>query len=312
MEISASPGYELIHDFMRRYDIQEAKIPERGAHLPNTGLQAWSEMTKSKSPGPMNSSWACPYCREYGYGYQPGGKHVTHRLADIQRMSYTRGGHRRAEGGFQSIFINMANELPNGTLRLNHKVERIRRTDIGVWVDDEECASVVVTAIPSTLSSSFGLTQEEKQIFDRLRTTPFFSAIVDIDCPSSWKPIWGYGQYDAAKLRQHDDKYMTVYGYHDLASTEGETVSKMKEAVKHHMGCEPKEVVAFKVWYDYHPRFDQADVDSGILARIEAMQGKHHTYWAGTYMNFDVAEGALAYSKHLYDAYMTVKAGPHG
>jgi len=317
-------GYDLTTKFMRRYGIKSTDVMTNWMtdEFENMGeflvpvlnvigdlLNAVHHPNELNIMGLDNWLWECSHCFEYGFGYQPGGNRTVNTHAKEAARRYFRmptappdfGFH--VKGGFKSIFSHIANELPNSTLRLNHTVRSLRRTDDGVWVDDEECASVVVTAIPSTLNPSFGFTQEEQDIFGRLRTTPYFSAIVDMGCAIN-KTSLKYGQYDALKQRQHRDKYLTVLGYHNLADTEAQTVDKMKASLKDHLGCEPREVVAFKVWYDYDPRFDQADVDDGIIERIEAMQGNKHTYWAGTYMTWDVVEGALEYSKHLYGVYL--------
>lgn len=315
-------GYSITKGLMKRFDVREDDEPccVKYGMVSKHGLDRLSkhrlhhishELDMLASEAPLWKS-----CYEYGFGYQSRNgtrQFNTNALQSMNKRYFEGDGAtfpllaRQLKGGFQSLFDAMASALPEGTLRLNSSVLSLRRTNTSVWVNDEECSRVVITAVPTTLNTSW-FTDEERQIFAELQTTAYFTSIVDCE-HSSLDPSHELGlcdpsePYAALLQRQHSDRYWTVFGYHNRQDTEATTKASMRTAMRNH-GCKPADVEFFKVWYDYFPRFDQQNVDSGILKSIEAMQGSRLTYWTGTYMNVDVVEGALEYAKHIFDAYL--------
>lgn len=307
-------GYNLTHQFIARYGLSLEP-----AYLFKHGLDATSSLlrraihdpislvellTSSASRSASHHDRGMQWMQRYDQGYEGSPPYATAELARYVEPSagiFPLMG-RQIVGGMKGLFDHVAADLPAGVVRLNHTARELTHSSAGPRLDGHQCERIVVTAVPTTVPRTW-LPAELRL----LQVTAYFSSIVRCDGSMlRWRP----GRHDALIQRQHADNYTTVFGYHDVSNGDDEAATRAQMVASLRAdGCAPATVHFWRLWRDYFPRFLQSDVDSGILRRIEALQGTDGVYWAGTYMHFDVVEGALEYSKHLFDTYLSKAAG---
>jgi hypothetical protein len=59
--------------------------------------------------------------------------------------------------------------------------------------------------------------------------------------------------------------------------------------------------------WSYFPHVNPQDFREGFFDRVEQLQGRNRTYYAGAMMNFELVECSIAYSKQLVNKYFARK-----
>ncbi|MEU6253477.1 alpha/beta fold hydrolase [Streptomyces sp. NPDC047043] len=207
-------------------------------------------------------------------------------------------------GGFDTLWSRIADEL--GDLRLGVRVESVERHADGVRVrtDTEliEADDLVLTVSPDRLLPVLDATEDERELAARIRDNAYHTTVARAS-----------GLPDSAFhfLKQHNDSRTatghcvayhhryegsdvhTFYSYgspEDVTSLLGEDVAAL--------GGRLDEVRLHREWA-FMPHFGADDLRDGVLDRLEAMQGRQRTYYAGSLPGFELVECVVAQAQEL-------------
>jgi hypothetical protein len=250
--------------------------------------------------------------------------------------------YRWGNGGFGALMKGVASALRHTTIRTSTPVVSIdRRTGcedgpgrvrIGFTTDGRPGHAVfddVVIALPQTLANlravGLDLTAEELDLFRSVKTRHYFTAAVKvsqfgtapggyyfdidygvtppaIDHPRSGEPCAAY--IPMTKANPTDDAIAVVYSYSDRPISLAQVHRNVVDGINS-LGGRPiseADIVDSDAW-QYFPHVDTDAIVAGFYDKVEALQGKNRTFWAGGLMNFELTERAAAYSLVLADTY---------
>lgn len=188
----------------------------------------------------------------------------------------------------------------------------------------------VVIALPQTLANlqavGLDLTPEETALFANVKTRSYFTAAVrvnqfqtapagyffDIDYgttpasinfhPAAGEPCAAY--IPMTKANATDDAIAVVYSYSDRPVSPAQIRQNVVDGINT-LGGRPitlADIVDSDAW-QYFPHVDSDALAAGFYDKVEALQGKNNTFWAGSLMNFELTERTAAYSMQLADRY---------
>ncbi|WP_405868555.1 alpha/beta fold hydrolase [Streptomyces sp. NBC_00005] len=207
-------------------------------------------------------------------------------------------------GGFDTLWQRVADELDD--LRLGVRVESVERHADGVRVcaDGEliEADDLVLTVALDRLLPVLDATEDERELAARIRGNAYHTTVARAS-----------GLPDSAFhfLKQHNDSRTarghcvayhhrhegsdvhTFYSYgspEDVGSLLGEDIAAL--------GGRLDEVRLHREWA-FMPHFGADDLRDGVLDRLEALQGRDHTYYAGSLPAFELVECVVAQAQEL-------------
>lgn len=247
-----------------------------------------------------------------GYGYLEGDLPALYFAKYVETMGFTslesgllgHPGSFTVAGGFQMLWRKVAAHLRD--VRKQIRVVSIRRNGEGVVVETTSgtiAADDLILTIP--LDQALPLldaTPEERDIARRIRHFDYRTVVCTITgLPRSAlvfleehsKPS-SRGHCTSFHHRHDDTDIYTCYSYGSgnraVAATLAEDVAALGGRL---------EAVHLEQRWAYMPHFGSADVADGVFSRLEAMQGRNHTYHAGSLLAFELVECNMAYAKNL-------------
>jgi hypothetical protein len=191
----------------------------------------------------------------------------------------------------------------------------------------------VVIAFPQTMANlravGLDMTAEEYAIFRNVKTRRYFTTAVrvnqfpaaaggyyfDIDYgvsppavnfhPNAGEPCAAY--IPMTKANATDDAVAVVYTYSDKPITQAEVFKNVIDGINSLGGRQisQADILDSDAW-QYFPHVDADAMAAGFYDKVEALQGKNNTYWAGSLMNFELTERTAAYAMVLADKYFGV------
>lgn len=212
------------------------------------------------------------------------------------------------EGGFLKLWKAVADGLRD--VRLGVDVRAVERSAEGVRVHlaDETLAFdklVVATplhAVPPFLTPS----DEERAVFGKVRHYDYYTTIVEAEGvpedgffllqPYATEPGW-HGHAVAVHQRYAGDGVAIAYAY-GRPDQDGAAIAEILAGDLARMGGRMGRVHTQVKW-PYFPHFSAQDIEDGIYDRLEALQGRQHTYYVGSLFNFELVECNVAYATQL-------------
>jgi phytoene dehydrogenase-like protein len=110
-----------------------------------------------------------------------------------------------------------------------------------------------------------------------------------------WYYRWQEGGLDENRL-------VTCYAAAPKGEEDGGAARARMEDDLKSLGAEPLSLYMAKEW-DFFPHVGTAELRAGFYERLEALQGRRATYYAGEIMNFADLEACLAYSADLVERF---------
>ncbi|TDQ43896.1 FAD-dependent oxidoreductase [Actinorugispora endophytica] len=210
--------------------------------------------------------------------------------------------------GFARLWRRVAEGLAD--VRTGTRVESVERTGQGVAVRTSEgtvrADALVVTPSLERVLPLLDATEEERDIASRIRAVDYYTVV----CRISGLFREGFhlvGEHTAASAepghcvayhhRYADSDVYTCYLYGADGLDAGNAGTRLGEDVAR-LGGRVEEVLMVRRW-PFMPHFAGADVADGVLDRVERMQGRNSTYYAGSLLGYELVETNVAYSREL-------------
>lgn len=261
-------------------------------------------------------AWIGPYTA-FGYGFfdEIPAAYVLKYLDFETTMYFLQGNLWTWIEGTQSIWEGVNNHLKHPA-RLNSKIEKVTRKDgkIQVAVNGavEEYDKIIVTAPLQYMPNYFDATKEEKEYFSKIDYERYDVEAVTVN-KDTYPPKSSYMFENMVPERigrlmifyrrwvNEPNQVITTYILRNYKGKEYVTFEEGKKtALKDMEICtvKPEKVVYERDWY-YFPHVFENDYKAGWYEKVEAMQGKNNTYYAGEIMSFGDMEETAQYSKDL-------------
>ncbi|XXF79067.1 FAD-dependent oxidoreductase [Myxococcaceae bacterium GXIMD 01537] len=194
-------------------------------------------------------------------------------------------------------------------VRLNVNVQRVERTDAGVRVHTgEETLAFDHLILACPLDAALGFldaSDEERDIFSRIRWLDVWQAHGRIDGVPDAFLIDSNHRYDRLghslivfRYRTDSNLYY-CFGYAQPSMDEAQLLARLQEDIARVKGRALGDF-ELKRW-KYFPHFSSADVAAGCHARIEALQGRRSTWYAGEVVSLIGVESSASYSRSLVE-----------
>ncbi|MER5176970.1 alpha/beta fold hydrolase [Streptomyces sp. NPDC002896] len=207
-------------------------------------------------------------------------------------------------GGFATLWRRVAEELSD--LRCAVRVESVERHTDGVRVHTDsgliEADDLVLTVALDQVLPILDSTAEERELAARIRGNDYHTTVATASgLPGS--AFYFLKQHNdtreatghcvAYHHRYPDSDVQTFYSY-----GRAEDITPLLRDDIARLGGELEEVHLQRQWA-FMPHFGSDDLQSGVLDRLEVMQGRHHTYYAGSLPSFELVECTVAYAQDL-------------
>ncbi len=221
--------------------------------------------------------------------------------------------------GTQYIWECLDAKLKNHA-RLNSNITKVERKDGKVYVtvngEVEEYDKLIVTAPLQYLPDYADARADEKELFSKIEYERY--DVLAVETKPEDHPEISYYVFDNMtpdrlghlmvyyrRWRDTKDQVITTYAlrkhkntaeipYEDCKKTVLEDLKIMKNPASN--------VVNEQSWY-YFPHVFSEDYAAGWYDKVEAMQGKYDTYYAGEVMSFGDMDETAEYSRELVDRF---------
>lgn len=252
----------------------------------------------------------------FGYGFydEIPAAYVLKYLDVHTAMRFINGDLWTWKDGTQSIWESLNDHLKHPA-RLNSYISKVERKDDKVYVtvngEVEEYDCVIITAPLQYMDEYFDATPEEKELFSKIDYERYdvIGCVLEEGYPE--KSGYIYDNMTPKRLgdmilyycrwRGEPDQVITAYCIRNHRNEGVKDYEECKEKVLKDMeicGMKVKEIEYQNSWY-YFPHIFTEDYKNGWYEKVEAMQGKNNTYYAGEIMSFGDMEEVAEYSKSI-------------
>ncbi|MET9633261.1 cytochrome P450 [Lentzea sp. NPDC006480] len=170
------------------------------------------------------------------------------------------------------------------------------RTDQGDVVADDLVLTVPISQLLDVIDAS----PDEVDLARRVRVMDYYTTVVS----ATGLPESAFFLLDAEPghavsfhHRYPESDVYAVYSY-GAPDLDGDDIVRIFRDDVERMGGVMGEVHAQRRW-KFLPHFGSEDIRDGVYDRIEHMQGRNHTYHAGSLPSYELVECTMAYSKSL-------------
>lgn len=221
--------------------------------------------------------------------------------------------------GTQSIFEKVNDKLTN-KVRLNSDITKVVRKNDKVIVTvngkQEEYDKIIVTAPLQFLPNYFDATADEKELFskidyeryDVLATTIKQGSYPHISCylfDNMQRERMGRLMVFYHRWENEPDQIITTYTLRKHSGEKEIPYDTAKKNVLEDMSIidtPVDKIIKEYKWY-YFPHVLTKDYQDGWYEKVEAMQGKKNTYYAGEVMSFGDMEETCEYSREIVERF---------
>jgi hypothetical protein len=212
--------------------------------------------------------------------------------------------------GFQSVWEAVAAELD---VRLDSEVtsivrepelfgSRVRLTARGVT---EAFDAVIISAPLNRVSRFMQLTPEEQQLFAQVESERYDVSLFTATGLTREEALFFHGnaqpsRIDHVNVWANRDRASPIYIGYQIAqpSTSLAQLDAMVAADVAGQGGQLGAVLLRQDW-DYFPHVSPASMRAGFYERMEALQGKHDTFYVGGTLSFETVEHSARYAEEL-------------
>lgn len=265
--------------------------------------------------------WIGPFTA-FGYGYfdEIPAIYVLKYLDFHTAVEFINGRLWTWKGGTQSIWENLNKHLKNKA-RLNSDITKVVRKDKKVYITvngkEEVYDKVIITAPLQYMSEYFDASKVEKDLFSKIHYEPYDVLV--------GRPVKGYAPEKSAYI--FDNMVPERLGrlmiyYHRWPDAVEQPICayslRMHKTIKEVPYEKGKEMVLNDLktigvpfedklieehdWY-YFPHVFTEEYQDGWYDKVEALQGKKSTYYAGEVMSFGDMEETCEYSRDIVERF---------
>ena len=264
--------------------------------------------------------WIGPFT-SFGYGYfdEIPAAYVLKYLDFQTCMNFVNINLWTWENGTQFIWESLNDKLKNHA-RLNSNITNIERKDGKVYVtvngEVEEYDKLIVTAPLQYFPDYADAREDEKEYFSKIDYERY--DVLAVETKPEDHPDISYYVFDNMtperlghlmvyyrRWRDSKDQVITTYAlrkHKDKAEIPYEVCKKTVLDDLKTMKNPASNVVNEQSWY-YFPHVFTEDYAAGWYDKVEAMQGKYDTYYAGEVMAFGDMDETAEYSRELVDRF---------
>ena len=290
----------------------------------------FNEWCKLNSVELTQDIWIGPYT-SFGYGYfdEIPAAYVLKYLDFQTCMNFVKINLWTWKEGTQFIWESLNNKLKNPA-RLNSKIEKVERKDGKVYVtvngQVEEYDKIIVTAplyIPGTrmdgqvgMVDYFDTREDEMALFSKIDYERY--DVLAVETKPEDHPEISYYVFDNMKKerlghlmvyyrrwRDSKDQVITTYALRKHKDTKEVPYEECRQMVLDDLKTmhNPATNVVNEWSVYYFPHVFSEDYAAGWYDKVEAMQGKYDTYYAGEIMAFGDMDETAEYSRELVDRF---------
>lgn len=264
--------------------------------------------------------WIGPFTA-FGYGYfdEIPAAYVLKYLDFQTTMNFVKCNLWTWKDGTQHIWERLNDKIANPA-RLNCDITKVERKDGKVLVTVngkvEEYDKIIVTSPLQYLPNYFDASADEKELFSKIDYERY-DVLACLIKKGQYPPI-SYYMFDNMEPKRlghlmvyyrrwdgEEDQVITTYALRKLVDTDEIPYEDCKKTVLADMklcGSEVEKVIYERSWY-YFPHVFSKDYADGWYEKVEAMQGKQNTYYAGEVMSFGDMDETAQYSKELVERF---------
>lgn len=292
----------------------------------------FSEFCKINGVELIQDIWIGPFTA-FGYGYfdEIPAAYVLKYLDFQTCMNFVKVNLWTWKNGTQYIWEQLNEHLKNHA-RLNSTISKVERKDGKVYVtvngEVEEYDKIIVTSplyVPNKENRRDGLVgmvdyfdarEDEKELFSKIEYERYdvqaFTTEPDKHPEISYyvfdnmvKERLGHLMVYYRRWKDSIDQVITTYAlrkHKDMAEIDYDVCKKMVQDDLRIMGNPAKEIV--NEWSVYYfPHVFSKDYAAGWYDKVEAMQGKYDTFYAGEVMSYGDMDETAEYSRELVDRF---------
>lgn len=211
--------------------------------------------------------------------------------------------------GWQEIWQHLARSMD---VRCSSEITAIRRREengapkIELTADGqtETYDRLIIAAPPGALGRCLDFREEERDLFSRVRTHPYKVTLIEAEnlghvSLMDHVPREKTGHV-ALIAQQHADRDVyTIYQQLHEGMNDDQATALMHEDVQA-LGGRVNRIVTSKTWR-YFPHVGTEDFRNGFYEKVERLQGRLGTYYAGSLMNMETVEHTAQFSVDLID-----------
>lgn len=280
----------------------------------------FAEFCKKNGVELVQDVWIGPFT-SFGYGYfdEIPAAYVLKYLDFQTCMNFVKINLWTWKDGTQFIWESLNNKLKNHA-RLNSDITNVERKDGKVYVTVngavEEYDKIIVTSPLQFLPNYFNAQKDEKEMFSKIEYERYDVLAVEMK-PEDQPEISYYifdnmvpkrlGHLMVYYRRWRDDKnqVITTYALRKHKNTAEIPYEECKKTVLEDlktMHNPASAVVNENSWY-YFPHVFTEDYAAGWYDKVEAMQGKYDTFYAGEIMSYGDMDETAEYSRELVERF---------
>ena len=216
-------------------------------------------------------------------------------------------------GGFGNVWKRVADELPD--VRCGAEIEAVERDADGVRVRvggvTHRFDRLVVAAPLHELSNWLELSAEEAELFSKIRLLDYATVIVSAEglprdgfflVKNHCQDPRSVGHAVAFHHRQPDSDVYLFWAYLEEGMTDEALLGRLGEDAAR-LGGRFTTVHAVHRW-QFFPHVSPAAMEAGFYRRAAAMQGRQHTFYAGSLFNFELVDCNMRHARAIARAVM--------
>ncbi|WP_330281461.1 protoporphyrinogen/coproporphyrinogen oxidase [Streptomyces sp. NBC_00588] len=207
-------------------------------------------------------------------------------------------------GGFATLWRRVAAELKD--VRCSVRVRSVERRAEGVRVHTDsgllEADDLVLAVTLDRILPALDATPEERDLAERIRSNAYHTTVATapglpgdafyfLDRHTAHREARGHCV--SYHHRYPDSEVRTFYSY----GHPGDVTELLHEDVAR-LGGRLRDVHLHQPWA-FMPHFGSADLEAGALDRLDALQGRDRTYYAGGLPAFELVECTVAHAQDL-------------
>lgn len=260
--------------------------------------------------------WIGPFTA-FGYGYfdEIPAAYVLKYLDFQTTMNFVKCNLWTWKDGTQHIWERLNDHLAHPAV-LSQDITAVERKDNKVYVtsngETTEYDKIIVTSPLQYIPDYFDASDEEKELFSKIEYERY-DVLACLIKEGQYPPI-SYYMFDNMQLKRlghlmvyycrwrgETDQVITTYALRKHKDGKEIPYEECKKMVLDDMkicGSEVEKVINEQSWY-YFPHVFSDDYRNGWYEKVEGMQGKNNTYYAGEVMAFGDMDETSQYSKEL-------------
>ena len=264
--------------------------------------------------------WIGPFT-SFGYGYfdEIPAAYVLKYLDFQTTMNFVNINLWTWKEGTQYIWETLDAKLKNHA-RLNSNITNIERKDGKVYVtvngETEEYDKLIITSPLQFFPNYADAREDEKEYFSKIDYERY--DVLAVETKPEDHPEISYYVFDNMtperlghlmvyyrRWRDTKDQVITTYALRKHKDTKEIPYEVCKQSVLNDlkiMGNPSSNIVNEQSWY-YFPHVFSEDYAAGWYEKVEAMQGKYDTYYAGEVMSFGDMDETAEYSRELVERF---------